>query len=73
MGYVPNTSVTRTGIVELSDWAVGNDSPTAITLKGFTASSSSSWALPVLVGSGLLGCVLALGVLIHRRRKTSQV
>jgi len=66
----PANTITRSGITELSDWAVGsNYAPTAITLESFTASSSNNWALPTLVGSGLLGCVLTLGWLASRQRK----
>ena len=69
----PANTITRSGITELSDWAVGsNYAPTAITLEGFTASSSNNWALPALVGSGLFGCFLGLSLLISRKRKKTQ-
>lgn len=35
--FVANTSVTRTGITEFSDWAVGNQTPTSAVLTAFSA------------------------------------
>ena len=65
--FVANTSITRVGITQLSDWAVGNNvGPTAITLDKLAIKTPS----PLLLG--VLGMVLLLlvgtGVVITKRR-----
>ncbi|MBN1137281.1 MAG: VCBS repeat-containing protein, partial [Anaerolineae bacterium] len=37
--YVANTSVTRDNVTQLSDWAVEDNTPTAVTLASFTAAA----------------------------------
>ena len=62
------STVTRTGITELSDWAVGGEvGPTAVSLSTFSAASQVSWA-GLLVG--LLGMGLGTVLIRHRRHQT---
>lgn len=59
------STVTRTGITELSDWAVGGEvGPTAVSLSNFSAGSQVGW-VGLLVG--LVG-VWGTAVLWRRRK-----
>jgi CSLREA domain-containing protein len=63
--FVPNVSVTREGISQLSDWAVGDDvGPTAVTLQTFSATNTSvPW---LIIGIILLAIVSAVVILRSR-------
>jgi hypothetical protein len=60
------TSVTRYGVSAFSDWAVGNNVPTALQIRSLIARSQVR-AAPALAGIGLFGLCLA-GLTLLRRR-----
>ncbi|MBN1535798.1 MAG: hypothetical protein JW908_03620 [Anaerolineales bacterium] len=58
--YVANTSVTVDHVTHFSDWAVGNNAPTAVILDNFNAAPESHypWIILTLVGMGLFIAVI---------------
>ena len=62
-----NNRITRSGITQLSDWAVGNDvGPSAVTMQSVTTDSASTLWLPVAVATLLL---LLTGTAVYRLRR----
>lgn len=65
--FVANTSVTRSGITQFSDWAVGqNVGPTAVTLQTVSAASPAPLAL---LRGGLLALLALTTTLLVRRQR----
>jgi len=65
-------TVTRTGIIKLSDWAVGNNvGPTAVKLIDFTAVAAREKILPAVVTAGL-AMLLVAALLLWRHKMRIQ-
>lgn len=64
--YVANTSITVDHVTHFSNWAVGNNAPTAVSLDHFNAAPepSSLWIIITIVGMGLFMVV----ILVRRRQ-----
>jgi hypothetical protein len=69
-GFDPvNFTITRSGIVAFSDWAVGNNvGSNAVTISELRASSPGRWRGADLLFAGLLG-LAAAGVLFYSRAR----
>ena len=65
------STVTRAGVTGFSQWAVGSNVPTAISLTGFAARGDETPYAGVLLAGGILG--LGGLWLARRRRQTARV
>jgi hypothetical protein len=62
------STVTRAGIAELSDWAVGNDvGPTAVKIASLNATAANGKVLLVTIAAGLVALLGVVVLFWHRR------